>query len=1138
MTATPTPTGRFGEDNAGPRPVPRFGRRGSLVGVLAVVAIVAGLISAVAYGHATAATHPRLFGGSLVLDDQRPLTVVNLATGQVTVQLAGVSDEVGASSYGQVQAVAAQGGTWLVNRVTGTFNLLAQDNYVADPTGGGVGLGDLPGATAAAGYAVGADAYIVRQAPASTVSLVDPATVAEGARASAGTTTTAPTTIAPRGFARLPGQVVVRAGSATVAGESLWTLVTTANGCSLVQLTPTSRGHQGLLATTRTSLTSCATASLASAGGVVGLLSPGRVDTWGGPGGHRRMTVPATGGTTATVPATGSTTTLWYLVRSSAGWSALGVTGGRRVSGPRLLRGIPVAASPAAPVLAAGRLFSLDQAGSGQPDLWVIDPGSGAVGTVAGVPGYPAKSAAEQATFTGAEVVVSGPRVVYNNPASLLAVVVFTDGSHPPVVIDKSSAVVVTASGPATITTIAPPHATPGRDQAPTPTTTAPAGPAPAAPAINQQVSCATTTEKPYAPQVTGVVPASETARVAWSYEALALQDCQPDSWSVTLTAVGAPQPADPVQTVNGQQQLDVSGLRPSTVYRAVVTAYINKQSTASQPVTFTTRQQGPDAPASVRTTVDANGDWVVTWSPCRQKTCYVPADQWTVTGSACGPGYVGAPPTTTVSGGVYRATFSADALGLLGQSLSFQVQGSLADGLQGNPRGDARCSQSWRAPHGASITLSGAGQVAGQTITAHLQVQPPTSDAAVYGSLHTQFVYRVGPTTVGPTTSTSVSVPGLAPNSRYVPEVTVVPVGHPSAAVTVVGHPFRQNLAWSPALALVATPHVDPDPNTGTVDAVFPNLAGGAYQASGAIVCGSVSTPVSGNVQDGAISLPGVDLDTTGGDCALTLTLHDTSRPDPYGVDSPPLRAAVNWGAAPADGFTAAYTQDCTFAGCTTMVHLTADSHAPLGGVGWSVVAMQAHPGLLSDCKVQQTYPQAPTDVTLVIRGGCPSADSDPLSVTVAWRYFGQGQSVDAAITGQPGSVPTTTTTTLPPSTTTTSTTTTTTTIPTSTSSTTGSSTTSSPTTAPSTTLPSTTLPPTSSTAAGAAAAAGPTGPGRVTGPTALAGATSATPAPGSPDGAGTAALVGILAAIGGVGLLSAPLRRRRRRAGGKEPR
>ena len=75
-----------------------------------------------------------------------------------------------------------QTGTMLINARTGTFNLLGKDNYVVDSAGGGVGLGTLHGLTGASGLGAGPDAYIIRYAPNSTVSLVDEATVNAGAR--------------------------------------------------------------------------------------------------------------------------------------------------------------------------------------------------------------------------------------------------------------------------------------------------------------------------------------------------------------------------------------------------------------------------------------------------------------------------------------------------------------------------------------------------------------------------------------------------------------------------------------------------------------------------------------------------------------------------------------------------------------------------------------------------------------------------------------------------------------------------------------------------------------------------------------------------------------------------------------------
>ena len=100
---------------------------------------------AAATGKAPASQKPKIFGGSLVLDDYRPLTVIDLATGEVTVQLEGVYAQVGATNYGDVQAVATEDGTTLVNRRTGTFNMLGNDDYVLGPTNNGISLGRLAG---------------------------------------------------------------------------------------------------------------------------------------------------------------------------------------------------------------------------------------------------------------------------------------------------------------------------------------------------------------------------------------------------------------------------------------------------------------------------------------------------------------------------------------------------------------------------------------------------------------------------------------------------------------------------------------------------------------------------------------------------------------------------------------------------------------------------------------------------------------------------------------------------------------------------------------------------------------------------------------------------------------------------------
>jgi len=175
--------GRFGLSSTGRGPGSGFGAVGAIAGVLLVALVVGGVVWSAASGNAPPSQRPHIFGGSLVLDDYRPLTVIDLATGEVTVQLEGVYAQVGATNYGDVEAVATSAGTTLVNRQTGAFNMLGSDDYVLGPSDNGISLGALTGARGAAGFADGDATYIVRYGPTSTVSLVDASTAEAGAAA-------------------------------------------------------------------------------------------------------------------------------------------------------------------------------------------------------------------------------------------------------------------------------------------------------------------------------------------------------------------------------------------------------------------------------------------------------------------------------------------------------------------------------------------------------------------------------------------------------------------------------------------------------------------------------------------------------------------------------------------------------------------------------------------------------------------------------------------------------------------------------------------------------------------------------------------------------------------------------------------
>lgn len=1030
-----------------------------------VGALMGGLFWSAAAATTTRSEHPQLFGGTLVLEDVgRPLTVIDVATAKVTVRLDDVFAQVGGSSYGDVEAVAIDGGTMLVNRHNGTFNLLEKDNYVLDPYGPGVGLGPLAGLSGAEAVASGSDAYIVRSAPHSTVSLVDAATVAAAAKLEAASpaatgssgsasgghaVTAAPAeAVTPPGFAALSGQVALAPGSA-VAGEGgdMWVLESVGTGCQVVQLHPVASGHNGLVVTKRLAETArCDQSAIESSGAQVAVAEPGRLTLYtpsGASGGLARQTVPApaTAGDTEFLPVTGADNGFWYLGRSASGWTLIGVSPVGRVGGPYRLGGLDQSADPVAPALANGFLYTLDQAQAGQPTLWAIDTvdGNMAPVRVAGADSYPTKSATEKASFEGSQVLMDGPRVVFNNPESLEAVVIFTDGSHQPVVVDKSDAIEVSATGPSDLNATTP-TTTPGSKhhggQVSSSAQTAPKA-IPVIQPVSQQVTCAETTQKPYAPQITSITPSSGSALVTWSYQLLDQTDCEPDSWSVTMNALGGtPQPAVPTQTENGQSQYLFEGLRPATVYQVVVTAYINAQSTPSAPETFTTAARGPDAPLSVTTSSDGDGNWIVSWVPCTETAnpnCVVPADLWTITGAACGSSFVGTPPTLQVAAtGKNQVSIGADQLGLLGDSLSFSVQGALLSGLVGNPTSDNSCTEAWRPPNPSAITLSAAGIAApgADSITATLQINTTVTPLEAFGSQNTEFVYSVGGITVGPTSRTTVTVPGLAAGQQYTPSVSIYPAGHQSASVTITGTPFTQDLSWPSDLGMAVTPSVDAaNPNTGSLDVTFPNLPTGPMEASGNYTCGSQqgpgipATPITG----GSLTVPFGDLVDYGGACSLVLTVVDTANPNPYGVSSSPLTTGFNIGQQPGYTFTAELSPYCQQNFCggrfnpspvDIVISIGGNPTPPLAGGDWRFVSSDgsSDPGAAA-CNSSYSSPGTPTfPADFLLPADCTDAEVSNIAITVDYEYLGSLQTSSA---GNAGGSPATTTTTTTSSTT-----------------------------------------------------------------------------------------------------------------------
>lgn len=1046
----PAPEVRFGQVSGAHAPAPGFGRGGVVAGIAVVAVVLGGLVWSAAAGSTAKAQRPSLFGGSLVLEDDQLLSVLDVATAQVTVGLSDADSQVGAHSPSAVEAVPVDEGTFLVNRRTGTFNLLGKDNYVLDPNSGGVGLGRLDGSTSALAVGAGSSAYVLRRAAHTSVSLVDQGTVSAAAARSQSQAGTAgkrgsPTTAAvqPRGFAQLGGSVSVQSGPPVVQGSDLWALVASGGSCQVVQIQPVPAAP-GLLTTVRTTFPlSCAVAAIEADQNAVTVITPGHLRTFeaSGPKAGADLAVPATSGDSAFSPVTGEGSAAWFLARGAVAWTVVGADSHGRVVGPFPLVGFGAGSDPVEPALSSGRLYTLDAAATGQPALWAIDPASGSMAEV--LSAYP-KAGRESVGFGGTEVTVDGPRVVFNNPASHEAVVVFTDGSRGPAVVNKERAVEVSATGPADLAT-GPQAGGPGKAGGPR----SPGRQLPAVQAVSQSVTCANTTQKPYAPLVTGVNPSSGAAVVTWSYALLNQSDCEPDSWSVKVTALSSShQPRNPVQTVNGQEQYLFAGLRPATDYQVVVTAYINLQSTASAPVPFRTAPRGPDAPLVVKTTTDASGNWVVSWTPCLEIThpnCVVPADRWTVTGAACGSSFVGQPPSVTVSGALDTVTIPATPAGLLGDSLSFSVQGQLISGLTGDPTSDHSCTESWRPPNPSAVKLKGSGVAAGQTITATLQVAWTGSASSAFGSQATQFLYRIGGRTVGPTTATTVEVAGLAAGQEYTPSVTITPAGHPSGALTIQGAPFAQTLSWPqpPAIALTATPSVSAsDPTKGTLGLTFSGLPGGkaagpfSLDQGSALTCGSWSAPLSGRIV-GASLTPAfqmTDLNDEGTNCSVTAVLTDDAQPDPYGTASDPIMSGTfDFGAQLPLTFAAAYgTPVCDSTLCLSPSYPITVSYGPDGTEQppfGDRFAVQAKGDVVGQ-QVCASGVSNPTSfpVVVTVSGDCKNLTS--VTVTVTWQYL--GVTTTQPWTGSPSGQP-------PPPPSTTTTTTTTTTLPCPTTTTTG---------------------------------------------------------------------------------------------------
>ncbi len=201
---------------------------------------------------------------------------------------------------------------------------------------------------------------------------------------------------------------------------------------------------------------------------------------------------------------------------------------------------------------------------------------------------------------------------------------------------------------------------------------------------------------------------------------------------------------------------------------------------------------------------------------------------------------FVGQPPVVSVPGGQTSVTISAGHLGLLGDSLTFTVQGRAGLGAHRQPDLRPRLHPGLAARRTRPTSPWPERDVADpatRTITPRCRCRPGVRPRSrPWAATAPNSCTRSAGSAVGPTTAPTVTVPGLAAGTVYTPSVRVYPSGHPGAAVD--GHaanPSRQNLTLAGRSGRQpSTPSVDANPNTATLVLSFPALPPGPMTAAG----------------------------------------------------------------------------------------------------------------------------------------------------------------------------------------------------------------------------------------------------------------------------------------------------------------
>ena len=1010
-------------------------RRQALVLVLALL-VVGGAVAVASFAvKPSKARAFDLFYGSVFIDDNTAPVAVDLASGKPSVRLTNAYTQVSAKASGDLDVVPLDGNsgsTLLLDSATGEFNMLDSTGFVLKPSGGGVTLPNASATTGAAAVAAGAGAYIVRSSATGTsVYLVNQSTVsaaAGGANAQARASVSMSQPVA--GSVTTTAVAANSSGDAT-ANSDLWLLVGSAPTTTIRQLHVPAGSNAGATLDVRDHGTVSGVSAVGvstrnadgSGGDVVAVASQNGIDVFAGSSrvGHVSGSLPA--GVDTILPTSDQQGSFAFLYHSSAGWSL--VRADVDATGPATVTPLPAITGTdlAPPAQSNGSIFTMDRRSGA---LWRISP----AGRVTAVANYP-RVAGETYALDQASVIARGTRVIFNSRSNLEALTVFADGSHRPVVIDKRTAVDLNSNGAAALASLQARTTKPNPSQAPP--TNKPV-PNPAEP-VTDRIDCSTTTQIPHIPAVQLMSRGSRSVQVQWTYPLLDRQDCAPSTYTVSVSLDGNNAPKPPgTMTVQGVTGLNITGLFPDTQYQIVVTAYINGKHTASAPLQVRTQVEGPAAPTNLQVTSDDQGDWQLSWNSCGgvQQGC-VPVSSWTVIPQLCesSGGLISAPqngnlvadPTTHTFTYTYRG---GDAL--LGYGLTFAVEGVGDTGTIGAPATNNNCVHSWAHPvanniHVAASTPAHTSQ--GGTSSTTVNVTFTGDPNVALGGVGGQLTYRLlsgGSLVVqkGPTSATTVSLPGVQPGSAYQVQVIVAPPGHPTASVALPPVDVQAAIADWPTLSVSASfsPRA---PAGGALTVAISGVTSASARGetfdlapNSQLVCGNTAMQLNSTGFDPAtpLTFSRIDRSVYNGSCTVQVALQEnagTVRSPAYfgGTASPTAQAPAISIPVPdldtsADQFTANFVSGGVLA--PPQVAVAFNGSDPLiasYSANWNLQPQFADSsGTWVACGSPSAGNVARAPVTLSLNTPCYYANHGAQwRVSVSFTYFGQAPNPPYAV-------------------------------------------------------------------------------------------------------------------------------------------